>query len=205
MAEEERRGLGQTPGLVLGGIGGAVAGFVAALLATRPTEAAPPQAKIDYIIECQTAIVALLQQLAESNAKMVELLRQLQGLPPAEGMEISIQTRWQATEPEEIFHKEIRSAASFYTEPMVSWQQGKRLLIKVESSLNQNVQIQLMGNVVDNIQLATEINAPQPCAAGANISIGPAWDDWHPFIGVRVDAAVAPTSGVLIIWAVIQE
>ncbi|MBA7475778.1 hypothetical protein ES707_11151 [subsurface metagenome] len=204
MAEEKRRGPGQMPGLVLGGVSGALAGFVAALLATRPARAAPPEAKIDYIIECQTAIVGLLEQIAESNARLVELLEQLQGLPPGEGIK-AIQTRWQATEPEEIFHKEIRSAASFYTEPMVSWQQGKRLLIKVESSLNQNVQIQLMGNVVDNIQLATEINAPQPCAAGANISIGPAWDDWHPFIGVRVDAAVAPTSGVLIIWAVIQE
>ena len=204
MAGEERRGPGQMPGLVLGGVSGALAGFVTALLATRPARAAPPEAKIDYIIECQTAIVGLLEQIAESNARLVELLEQLQGLPPGEGIK-AIQTRWQATEPEEIFHKEIRSAASFYTEPMVSWQQGKRLLIKVESSLNQNVQIQLMGNVVDNIQLATEINAPQPCAAGANISIGPAWDDWHPFIGVRVDAAVAPTSGVLIIWAVIQE
>lgn len=204
MAEEERRGPGQTTGLVLGGMGGALAGVLATLLATRPAKAAAPEAKIDYIIECQTAIVGLLEQLVESNARLVELLEQMQGVPPGEGI-TAIQTRWQAAEPEEIFHKEIRSAASFYTEPMLSWEQGKRLVIKVESSLDQNVQIQLIGDVVDNVLMATEINAPHPCAAGANISIGPAWDDWHPFIGVRIDAAVAPTSGVLIIRAVIQE
>jgi len=44
-----------------------------------------------------------------------------------------------------------------------------------------------------------------PLAANGNLSVGPAWDDWAPFIGVRITVAVAPTAGILNIWAVVQE
>ncbi len=38
-----------------------------------------------------------------------------------------------------------------------------------------------------------------------NLNVGLVWDDWHPYVGVRITVAVVPTAGVLTIWAVIQE
>jgi len=44
-----------------------------------------------------------------------------------------------------------------------------------------------------------------PLAANDNLSVGLAWDDWHPFVGIEIVLAVAPTAGTLTISAVIQE
>ncbi|MBA7476491.1 hypothetical protein ES707_11877 [subsurface metagenome] len=191
--------------LVIGGVLGA---GIATLLAKRPALAAPPEAKWDYLIECQEAIIGLFQQMVDSNTAMIRLLEQLvtaAGLPPAEGVEVIVQTKWEAKEPEQIFYQALRTASTFYSDKMVSWNKGKRFLIKVESSLDQNAQIQLIGNITEDTHLATDINALIPCPANGNISIGPAWDDWHPYVGVKITTAIAPTKGFLKIWAVIQE
>jgi len=75
----------------------------------------------------------------------------------------------------------------------------------VESSLDQAVQIQALGNIGNTVNGATDINTPQPCAAGGKISIGLPWDDWNPYIGCEITVAVAPTTGILTISAVVQE
>ncbi len=202
---EKREG---ATGLIAGGVGGTVLGTVLGLLlAAKPAEAAPPEAKWDYLVLCQEAIIALLQQTVDSNATMISLLQQLlvaQGVAP-EGVAVTVQTKWIAKEPELIFDRAITSAATINADKMVNWTKGKRLIIKVESLLDQAVQIQVVGNITDNYYLATDINGPFPCTANGNISIGLAWDDWHPFVGVRITTAVAPTSGILTISAVIQE
>jgi len=196
-------------GIVIGGVGGTVLGaLLATLLAARPAEAAPPDEKLNYLLECLTALVQVLAELADRNAALIQLLEQwlaAQGVPPAEGIEVTMLTPWVAKEPEEIYSYAIRTTGTFYSNKMVNWTKGKRLVFKVESSLDQAVGIQLIGNTVDDMELATDINGVLPCSAGGNISIGLAWDDWHPYIGVRVTVAVAPTAGVLTISAVIQE
>ncbi|GAI82655.1 unnamed protein product, partial [marine sediment metagenome] len=111
--------------------------------------------------------------------------------------------------PEEIFRETITSADTFYSR-MVNWTEGKRILFKVESSLNWAVNIQIIGNIVDNTNLATDINGVLACSAKGNISVGLAWDDWHPYVGVRITAPPLPPApfepaGVLTIWAVVQE
>lgn len=214
MANNEEQGK-TAQGLVIGGVGGTVLGALfATLLAARPAEAAPPDEKLDYLIECQMAIVQLLGQMAESNKAIIGLLQQLviaAGVPPVvpvpgePAVEVTVHAPWVAKEPEEIYRYKIRTAGTFYSNKMVDWTRGKRLLIKVESSLDQAVEIQLIGNIVDDMELATDIGAPQPCPAGANISIGPAWDDWHPYIGVRITVAEDPITGMLTITAVVQE
>ncbi|MBA7701225.1 hypothetical protein ES703_109958 [subsurface metagenome] len=78
-------------------------------------------------------------------------------------------------------------------------------MFKAESSLNQAVNLQVIGNIVDDKERATDINGALPLAANGNLSVGPAWDDWTPFIGVRITVAVAPTAGILTISAVVQE
>jgi hypothetical protein len=112
---------------------------------------------------------------------------------------------WEATEPEQIFSQAILSAGNYYGDRMIDWTRGKRLVIKAESSLSQAVQIQVVGNTTDTKDLATDIGPPLPCPANGNISVGLAWDDWHPYIGIRIEVAVAPTAGLLTISAVIQE
>jgi len=192
---------------VVGGIGGAaLAATIAMLIAARPAAAAPPEEKLDYLIEVLTALVPVLAEVSERQAALIELLEQwlaTQGIAP--GVEVSVRTPWVAKEPEQIFSAPIRSAGTFYSDKMVDFRNAKRILFKVESSLNQAVNIQVIGNVQDSKELATDINGVLPCTANGNISVGLAWDDWHPYIGVRITVATDPGAGLLTISAVLQE
>ena len=207
MAEERERGLGT--GLVVGGIGGAtLAAVIATLIAARPARAAPLDEKLDYLIEVLTTLVPVLAEVAEGQTELITAMQQwlaAQGILPAEVVEVTVRTPWVAKEPEQIFSSAIRSAGTFYTDRMVNWTKGKRIMFKAESSLNQAVNLQVIGNIVDDRGRATDIGPALPLAANGNLSVGPAWDDWNPFIGLRITAAVAPTAGILTIWAVIQE
>lgn len=135
------------------------------------------------------------------TSKLDEILKQLKAL------EIIVTTPWVAKEPEEIYKKAIRTAGTFYSDKMVNWTKGKRLLLKIDSSLNQAIQIQAIGNINNVKEGAVDINGVLPCSANSNISVGPAWDDWHPYVGVKITVAVGavPTGGILNIWAVVQE
>lgn len=187
MAEERDRGTG----IVVGGIGGTGLGIVLGLLlAGKPAEAAPPEEKLNYLL-----------QLLETQITLLEQILAAQGAP----VEVTVSAPWVAKDPEQIYSYAIRTVGTFHSDKMIDWTKGKRLLIKVESSLNQDVDIQVIGNFVDNMPLASDINGPIDVGADENHSIGLAWDDYHPFIGVRITTAVAPTAGILNIWAVIQE
>lgn len=205
---EERRGI--AAGLVVGGIGGAtLASIIAALLAAKPAEAATPDEKVNYLIEALTTLIPVLAEVAEGQAQLVEAVQQwlaAQGVaPPGEGIEVTVSAPWVAKDPEEIFSKAIRTAEVFYSDKMVDWTRGKRLSIKVESSLDQDCDIQVIGNIANTRELAVDVGDLLPCAANGNISAGLAFDDWHPYIGVRIITAIAPTAGILTITAVIQE
>ena len=197
-------------GIVAGGIGGTVlgVGLAAALLALQKAEAAPPEEKLEYLIECLTALVAVLTEVAAGQASLVALLEQwlaAQGVPPGEGIEVTVLTPWVAKEPEELYRKEIRAAGTFYTDRMANWTKGKRLVLKVDSSLNQAIQIQPIGNISSSKEGSVDINGALPCTAKGKITVGFAWDDWHPYIGAKIIVGTAPTAGVLTISAVIQE
>lgn len=202
--KKESRDIGA---MVVGGLGGTALGaIVAALVMARPAEAAPPEEKLDYLIEVLTTLVPVLAQVAEGNTQLIELLQQwLAALGVEPGVEVTVKTLWEAKEPERIFDRAIRSVETFDADEMIDFRNGKRLLLKVESTLDQNVLIQVVGNSAGSYYQAVNIAAPWPCVANGNITIGLAWDDWHPFIGVRVIAAVAPTTGMLKVDAVIQE
>ena len=197
-------------GLMIGGVGGTALGAIITMLVTavEKAKAAPPDEKIDYLIESLLALAQVLAQVAESNAQLIAQLQQwlaAQGVPPAEGVEVTVKTAWVANEPEEIYRFAIRTAGTFYSNKMVDWTRGKRLLVKVEYSLDKEVQIQLIGNIVDDMELATDIDIPKTCPANDNISIGPAWDHWCHYIGVKITVATAPAKGLLTISAVSQE
>ncbi|GAI94374.1 unnamed protein product [marine sediment metagenome] len=208
MAEDEQ---GVAKGLVVGGMGGAaLATLIATLLAAKPVKAAPLDEKLDFLIEALTTLVPVLAEVAEGQAELITAMQQwlaAQGIPvaPPEGVEVTVRTDWIAKEPEQIFSSAIRSAGTFYTDRMVNWTRGKRIVFKAESSLNQAVNLQVIGNIVDDAARATDIGLALPLAANGNLSVGLAWDDWTSYVGLRVTAAVAPTAGILTIYAVIQE
>ena len=209
MTQERERGI--STGLVVGGIGGAaLATAIATLLAARPVKAAPTDEKLDYLIEVLTTLVPVLAEVAVGQTELIAAMQQwlaAQGIlvAPAEGVEVTVRTDWVAKEPEQIFSSAIRSAGTFYTDKMVNWTKGKRIMFKAESSLNQAVNLQVIGNIVDDKERATDINGALPLAANGNLSVGPAWDDWHPYVGIEITVAVAPTAGLLTISAVVQE
>jgi len=188
----EKRERDSSTGLVVGGIGGTVLVIVAALLLAKPAEAAPVEEKWNYLLACQEAIIALLEQILAATVT-----------PPA--VEVTVKTPWIAKTPEQIYSYAIRTVGIFYSDRMVDWTEGKRILIKVESTLNVDCEVQVIGNFVDDMNLASDINGPIDIAANENHSIGLAWDDWHPFIGVRITTAIAPAAGILNVWTVIQE
>ena len=145
----------------------------------------------------------------ENRVLLEQILTQLGGVSPGEtpGQSPggSVKETWEATDPKQIFSQAILSAGNYYSDRMVDWTRGKRLVIKAESSLNQAIQIQVIGNTTDTKDLATDIGPPLPCPANGNTSVGLAWDDWHPYIGIRIEVAVVPTAGLLTICAVVQE
>ena len=198
MAEELKGS--QQGGLVSGALGGGFLGVVAGMLMSKPTAAAPPELKLDYLIE-------LLETLVAGNAAIIEWLQKIhaaQGVPGEPGV-VTVVTPWKAREPETIFAQAIRNAGTFFSDRMVNWTEGKRLMLKAESSLDQAVQLQPIGNVDDTRNLATNIGPPVVCPANGNASIGLAWGDWTLFVGMQITVAIAPTVGILTIRAVIQE
>jgi len=202
---EQRR---EAIGLLVAGAGGTALGVaLATILAAKPAEAAPADEKLNYLIDLLTALIPVLAEVAEGQATLNQSFQQwlaLQGIEP--GVEVSVSTPWVAQEPVEIFAREVREAAvTIDCDKMLDYRRGKRLLFKVESSLDQAVNFQLVGNIVDDMGLATNINAALAVAANGNISVGLAWDDWHPFVGARVIVGAAPTTGRLKVEYSIQE
>lgn len=113
--------------------------------------------------------------------------------------------QWVAQPTEEILAPSPIRAAGITNTRMLDWTKGTRLIIKVTSTLDQPITVQVVGNIENAIVGAVNINGPLPCAAISNITVGMAWDDWHPYIGAVLTLAVAPTLGAVRVEAVIQE
>lgn len=192
--------------IIGGGVGTALGITLAAIIAAKPAAGAPPEEKLDYLIEVLTALTPVLAEVAEGQSTLItafQLWLAAQGVEP--GVEVTISTPWIAKAPETIFNQEVRAVGTVDCDRMADYRRGKRILIKVESSLDQAVNIQVVGNIEDSMGLATNLNAALPVAANGNITIGLAWDDWHPFVGARIIIGVAPTTGRLKVEYSIQE
>jgi len=206
MAMERRRGIED---LAAFGTGVAFGTVMGALMAAKPAAAAPPEEKLDYLIKVAEGIGTLMEQLHKDHLDTIAALKAIAlalGAAPG-GITVAVTaiTPWRAKEPVQLLSQAVRAAGTIFTDSMINWTEGKRLLIKAESSLNQAIQLQPIGNMTNAKTQATDIGPPVPCPANGNVSIGFAWDDWYPYVGVRITLPIAPTDGILIIWAVIQE
>jgi len=203
MAEEKGT---QQGGLLSGILTGGLLGVSAGLLMSKPAAAATPELKLEYLIE-------LLETLVQGNAIIIEWLAKINaaqvpgipGEPGAPGVEVTVITPWVAKEPVQIYQQAIRSAGPFQSDVMVDMRNVKRLAIRAESSLDQVVTLQLVGNFVDSFNLAVNVGPAAGCPVNGQVGFGLAWGDWMPHIGVLITPVGLPTTGLLTIWAVVQE
>jgi hypothetical protein len=89
----------------------------------------------------------------------------------------------------------------------------KRAVIKISSTLDQAVNVQLMGNGIQDFATAVAMGMAINIPVGGPLPITPAVetigigvnDDWHPYLGIEITAAVAPVSGSLTITVYSQK
>jgi hypothetical protein len=151
--------------------------------------------KLDKLIDLLYAMYIEPGKEGESLSALIEKLSSVEIKPEP----------WIAGEIMELHRQAFTAVGTFHSSKRADWTKGKRLLIHVESTLNQAVQIQPTGNIRDAADGQTNVGFPMACPAGGTVSVGLAWDDWHPFVGVDIVIAVAPTAGELRAYAVIQE
>jgi len=167
--------------------GGALGIGLATLLQKRPVEAAPDTTKLDYI-------ASLLEQIVANTAI-------LPGGGPS-----SILTPWIGDkDPVQIYQQVIRSAGPFQSDVMIDMRNVKRLAIRAESSLNTVQTLQLVGNFSNSFNMAVNVGVAAPCPINGQVGFGLAWGDWMPYIGVIITPIGIPVTGLLTIWAVVQE
>jgi hypothetical protein len=193
---------GNNHGAALVALGTVVGGLVLAdLLRARPVQSATETEKLDYITNLMEALVKQDGVIVDDLGKILDALL---GITPG-GLPSSILTPWVAGDPDLIFEQAIRNPGVFFTTKRVDFRRGKRLALRAENTMDQPVILQTIGNFMDSVEQATDINGPIPCVASGNTNIGLAWDDWQPYIAIRITVAVAPTIGFLRIYSVMQE
>jgi hypothetical protein len=206
---QQRDSVKKTALLLVGtGFGSFGGSLLAELLRAKPAAAAPDTEKLQYIIDLMEELVRADGLMLDSLGLIIDALGIISDkLVPSEGgvLPSSILTPWVAGEPDMIFEQAIRNAGTFFTTKRVDFRRGKRLALRCESSLDQPALLQTIGNFQDSIVGATDIGGAVPCLAGGSAGIGLAWDDWHPYIAVRMTIALPPTIGFLRIFSSMQE
>jgi len=112
---------------------------------------------------------------------------------------------WVSLPPEEIMNQAILAPGVFNTDSMVDCRNVKRVVFKVDNTLDQPLIMQIIGNQVESFVQTVNIGPPVPCLANGQTSIGLAWDDCLPWVGATITVAVAPTVGLVKVWDVVQE
>lgn len=89
------------------------------------------------------------------------------------------------------------------------WRSAKRVVMHVTSTLDQIVNLQPIGNIADATASAVDIGPNLSLAVGnvttQYLTVTPAFDDWHPYIGMRITPAAAPAAGTVTIQVVEQD
>lgn len=126
------------------------------------------------------------------------------GAPPPPPVTVKVERI--IPEPQVIVRqKTLRATGTFPCDSMADCRAADRVLIWVKSTLDQQVEIQAVGNIFDStsncIPLASSVPLPEDDYVGITI---PA-DYWYPYIGIEITASAAPTRGELNATVVSQE
>lgn len=186
------------------GLGMGVTGLIVAL-----TRAKSPTEGIDLTLVHQ-ALAGLLNYGEMTQQKLDAIAQKLQDLYDAfQSGEVNINLLSPHVEPEEpiqIFNENIRVTTPVgvpLATQMVDFRTGTRLLLKAESSLDQAVTLQVVGDIFSTTSTRqTAINGPLALPAGGSLTAGLDWGDWHPYVGIQITVPVAPTTGLLTIYSI---
>lgn len=149
-----------------------------------------------------------VQELCNRLDRLISVLEGLTlGGAPGEGAGVfgEVTDIWEAGPTREILAPVLVRAAGATNTEVIDFTRGKRLIIKVTSTLDQVTTVQVVGNIENSIIGAGNIGVALPCAAFSNITIGLGWGNWHPYIGVILTHAIPPTQGTVKVEAVIQN
>lgn len=114
--------------------------------------------------------------------------------------------RLTAAEPQEIMAAtEIRAIGTTVCDSMADCRSAIVIIVRVVSTLDEDVEIETIGNITDATALYTPIGVNDTCPANDRIDIIMYGDYWRPYVGIQVIAAVAPTSGSISAEVINQE
>jgi hypothetical protein len=170
-----------------------------------------PWGDVRELIRLMTTLINIYESraLAAGGPTMIQISEE--GVTPVAGgatqvavsVDSKIQTPWVQRNPAEILSANP-TATGIVKSGMYNWGSGKRLLLWLESSLDQDVVVQAKGNIYPNIENATNIGPSIALISHGVSDIGLAWDDWHPYVGVEITITTAPTEGEIKTYAVEQ-
>ena len=110
--------------------------------------------------------------------------------------------------PQQIFTKDIRLIETDVT-PVQDITLSQRVAIKVKSTLDQAVTIQLIGDFFNPMDTPTNINGPIAVPIGSitpsSAEIHLAYDDWQPYLAVQLSTLIAPAVGTVTVWLAGQD
>jgi hypothetical protein len=109
----------------------------------------------------------------------------------------------QKFEPSLVFERSMRQI-EVVTSDVCDLSNVRRIIVKAKSTLDQIVQLQLIGDMFNPMDTPTLISGsylvPMGSVTVGSLSIGFADDDWQPYVAVQLTTLVAPTVGRIQIW-----
>lgn len=127
-------------------------------------------------------------------------------LPPVEVVVKEIKIPRTVPEPEVIVREqEYRRAGTFVCRTMADCRLATRAVIWAVSTLDQDVEIQVIGNIFNTPEGSVALGTWVPLAKRDTSSIAVGEEYWYPYIGIQVRVAAPPTRGSVTVTAAKQE
>lgn len=98
----------------------------------------------------------------------------------------------------------IRATDLVYPGEMADCRAARRVLVHINNALDQTIRVTIIGNIASNYSGSSIIDE-DICASGEKRTYGLKLEEWMPYIGVQVQALVAPTTGNVDAVAIVQE
>jgi len=127
-------------------------------------------------------------------------------LPPVEVVVREIKIPRTVPEPEVILkEQEYRRAGTFACRTMADCRLATRAVVWAVSTLDQDVEIQVIGNIFNTAEGSVALGTWVPLAGRDTSSIAVGEEYWYPYIGVQVKVTTPPTLGSVTVTVAKQE
>ncbi len=96
----------------------------------------------------------------------------------------------------------IRDTVSHFPTALLDLRNARQWAMEIDNSLDQNLTVELIGSITDRPDSAGDLGVDSVSTLGTFEPI--ASSVWSPFIGVRLIAATAPTTGLVTVRGQVQ-